>query len=159
MNEDKTNADIETENLRDDLGIENTDTITLPTKLAELCRKQLVVAAGICIGSASFAIAMKNGRFLMFMVFALLLAYRAFNIRKSFFNGAIVEEAVICTSVRRSVVKDSVVVSFRTDEDTPRFFQFVVPDKRLMDQFIPNATYIVYFNIYEQTRLLAYIAA
>ena len=61
-------------------------------------------------------------------------------------EGKILEVPVVCTSSETFRLRDTTHVVFRTDEEVPQYFSFVVPGKNQQEKFIPNSSYVIYFR-------------
>ena len=53
---------------------------------------------------------------------------------------------MVCTSSETFRLRDTTHVVFRTDEEVPQYFSFVVPGKNQQEKFIPNSSYVIYFR-------------
>ena len=63
-------------------------------------------------------------------------------------SGRIAEITATCTGVRPSFYRDRFTVTFAAlnEEDEYVYYQFVVPNKRMREEFIIGAAYIIYFD-------------
>lgn len=128
----------------------------LPEALSNLRIKQYCFAVIAFFASIGFAIGLKDWRILFFILLSLYLAYSGYSLGTKYKNGDIEEHLLVCSAVRPSTLKDNVTVSFRTDEDIPAFYQFVIPGKKNAEKFIPNTVYVLYVAKSDPTHILTY---
>lgn len=135
---------------------ESADTAELPEALYSLRVKQYCFAVVVLFASVGFAIGLKDWRVLFFVLLSLYLAYSGYSLASKYKDGDIEELILICSAVRPSSLKDNVTVSFRTDDEIPSFYQFIVPGKRNAEKFIPNTAYVLFVSKSDPMHILAY---
>lgn len=87
------------------------------------------------------------------------LAFRALRVEHDYNSGRIVELAAVCTGVRPSFYKDRLTATFtaETEDGTSAYYKFIVPDRRLLDDFIVGAPYVLYYDREAKNLLLEYV--
>lgn len=147
------------EDTQESLNAENSEQdekFGLPPALHTLRVKQYVTGGFIFFLSIGLAIVCKDWHLLALMLLSVWFVYNGFVLSRHYNEGQIEEKLLVCVSVKKSTIQDMVSVGFRTDDEYPSFYQFKIPGKRRADDFIPNAAYLVYYNVSTPSQLLAY---
>lgn len=132
--------------------------IPLPTAIQRRAYMQYFAAVGVALFCIFMAIFNRDLRYLMGIAISVALVYLGISTTLDYANGKIVEMAVLCANVNESRLKKNTIVVFRTNEDIPKYFEFVVPGKH-GHKFQLNAVYIIYFDPTKKNVLLGYIEA
>lgn len=102
------------------------------------------------------AVFYKTPSYLFGLVIPAGLVYLGISTTHDFDDGSIVELAVLCTGVATYKLRKTTHVTFRTDDDPPKFLSFILPGKE--EKIFPNSAYIIYFNQRQPETLLGYTA-
>lgn len=129
--------------------------IMLPSGLQDRYIKGFIGAFIVAIISTILLVMYKTPQCCIGYVVAGALVYLSISIKLDFASEKIIELSVICTSVSFRVGSKSVKVGFRTNDDVPRYYSFIVPGKA--EQFNENHVYAIYFRENDPQKLLAYI--
>lgn len=129
--------------------------IALPDGLFNQVVKQVVAAVLLTICVVTVAIYTKDPRYLVAISIAVALIYMAVMIVLDYHKGEILEVPLICTSVNSRIRKNATRVVFRTGEEFPTYYEFVLSGHRERD-FQANFTYVVYFRKSNPKELLGY---
>ena len=130
----------------------------LPTPLQNLRIKRYCAALLFLISGIVFAISTHNPKCLAIGLFSLWLAYSGFSIERDYRRAELRESVLICTQVRVSALKNSICLSFRTDEENPSFIQTRYQGgKSHADDFAVGGRYIVYYDSCTPANILAYV--
>ena len=127
----------------------------LPTALQRRQFGCYIFSGLLAIFSIILAIYFKELRLLIGILIALYIAYMGFSIKRDFLRGDIIEALLICSSVAANPLSKNAKVIFRTDDDVPDYYSFIVP-KKWTENFTPNVMYLVYFNTHTPNNLLGY---
>lgn len=129
--------------------------IILPSGLHDRYIKGFIGAFIVALLSTVLLVMYKTPQCCIGYIVAGALVYLSISIKLDFASGEITELSVICTSVSFRIGSKSVKVGFRTNDDVPRYYSFIVPGKA--DQFNENHVYAIYFREKDPQKLLAYI--
>lgn len=140
----------------------------LPGPLYGYKRKLDILALLITIAIIVIAIVSKTWQTVLFLAIPAYLVVKAFLLLRKWNLGAIRGASCTCTQLRKSAIKDRILVTFLvngTEEeeegeegDGPVYLQFSVPGKKRADEFVVSARYQVYFYTDQQSTLIAYEA-
>lgn len=130
--------------------------IDLPTGLQRKVIKQYLTALLMAFAVVILAIYNKSPAYLSGLMISMGLVYLGISTTFDFDAGEIIELAVICTSVRTYHMRNTTHVIFRTDEDTPKYFSFIVPGKKVRNELIQNSGYVIYFRKKAPETLLSF---
>ncbi len=119
--------------------------ISLPDGILSQVLKQYIAAALLTVFSAGMCIVNHDPKYLYGLLFAGAFAALAVSNTFDYDDGKILEMPMQCVSSTLSVGRKAVRVVFCTMEDSPKYYEVYVPGKKETD-FIPEATYVVYFN-------------
>lgn len=132
------NTDNEPQRLRD---------IVLPSALSTRYVMYFIAAAAFVILALVIFAMYATAQSCIGFIFAGVLVYMAIDMKLSYAKGKIEELAVICTSLSRDIVRNTTRVTFRTDEDIPKYYDFYMPLKsRRLTNIEPNHVYVIYFR-------------
>lgn len=131
--------------------------IQLPHGLQEKVGKQYLTAVVMTIAIIILAIYYRSPSHLFGIVIPVALIYLGINTTYDFDDGNIEELAVVCTSVNTYKMRDTTHVVFRTEDNPPKYFSFIIPGKHEADKLIPNSSYVIYFNSDHPESLLGYV--
>lgn len=120
--------------------------IQLPTGLQRKVAKQYIAAATVTLLISILAIYYMTPIYLAGLAIPAALVYLAASTAYDFDRGAIEELAVVCNNVTTYLMRDTTHVTFRTNDEDPRFYSFVIPGKTAKRDLIPNAPYLIYFK-------------
>ena len=154
--------DYEAEENSDELTDEDKNTvkrlrdINLPSGLMRRVIKQYLVAAAISIISIWFCIYYKEVTFLVGLAIAGWVVYMGIGTTYDYAEGKITELAVLCASVNEVALRKQTRVIFRTADEIPTYFEFLLPGKRSKD-FSPNFSYVIYYKEDDPKNLLGYV--
>ncbi len=149
---DAENTEIGTDSSEEELMVEE-----IPSVLSDLRIKRYIVGGLMVILSIGFSIMCREWKMLFLALFGGWFIYNGYIIRNKYLNGQIEEKLLVCTSVRKSMVQDTVTVCFRTNDEHPSFYQFKVVGKKKSDEFMPEASYVVYYESSNPSQMMAYI--
>lgn len=130
--------------------------IQLPSGLRLTVGKRYLTALAMILAIIAMAIYDKRPSYLLGLAIPAALIYLGVSTTLDFQSGAIEELAVICTSVRTYKARETTHVVFRTEDETPRYFAFVLPGKSHSEKLIPNSAYVIYFQSDRPESLLGY---
>lgn len=130
--------------------------IDLPTGLQKKVIKQYLTALLMAFAVIALAIYNNSPTYLFGLMISAGLVYLGISTTFDFDDGKITELAVICTSVRTYHMRNTTHVVFRTNEDTPKYFSFIIPGKKVSNELIPNSGYIIYFHKKNPETLLSF---
>ena len=136
----------------------------LPTGIKTLVIKRVAGAIIVGLLTLVFTIMTKNPRALFGLVVVAYLVYLAVSVVQDFRKERIIELPVMCTSctisTARKIVSSTIspssaksTVVFRTLDEEPSYYTFIVPGNRT-EEIQPNVTYVIYFNENNPTQLL-----
>lgn len=128
--------------------------IVLPSGLQQKVTKQYLAAFFMTIVIITFAVYYREARYLFALFIPSALIYLGVSTSYAFDEGNIIEVAVICTSVNTYRMRDTTHVTFRTNDDPPKYYNFILPGKT--EKIFPNSGYIIYFNCTQPDRLIGY---
>ena len=76
-------------------------------------------------------------------------------------SGRIREIAVLCTSVSPSRIRNTLIVTFRTEENDcssgQEYFRFINQSKSEIGNFLVNHPYVIYYDTTDPQTLLTYV--
>ncbi len=128
----------------------------LPSALVCLRVRNVLTGFLVILFAAGFAFAEREWRFSLTGLFGVWFVLSGITLEKRYRTGKIIEKMLICTSVRRSPVKNTVSVGFRTDENLPVFYHYEVGGRCNADAFYPNGMYLIYFAEDTPSQLMAW---
>lgn len=129
--------------------------IELPTALAEREVKLYIFAVISALLGVVMSIALASPHFLILLGFAAFFVYTGISSRFDFRDGKIVELSLLCFNVQKtSRLSSDFYVSFRTEDEIPTYYRFLVRDKRGV--FFPGCPYLVYYHTRNPSQLLAF---
>ena len=127
----------------------------LPTALQQMIIREILFSIVLLIFVLTLTFWEKNPRYLAGLIIAAFFAYQAYSVKLDYREGKIREESVRCVSIHpRRNRKDQRVV-FRTEDDPPRYFEFLLPASS--PSLLPDAVYVIYYRQAEPGKLLAYL--
>lgn len=138
----------------------NVSILPLPTSLVNYRNKYLLVSAITLAAGLLFTATLRTWSACIICTLAsIYLAFKAICVEHDYNCGKIVEIAAVCTGIRPSFYRDRLTATFTSDnaDGESSYFKFIVPDKRLQDDFIVGAPYILYYDRDTKNLLLGYI--
>jgi|GEM_PF-5200623 hypothetical protein len=117
--------------------------------------KLYLVAGAATIATTVLIVNYKTIQCLMGYVLAGVLVYLALSVRADYYEGKISELCLICASVTQRHVRNTTQVMFRTQEDLPKYYEFIVPGNN-QTNFKANQVYLVYFREENPKQLLGH---
>lgn len=129
--------------------------IFLPDGLYRRVMKQYALAIVFVIISIVLCIVNTEPVYLCGFIVSGVLTYLGISTTLDFANGKIVEIPVICASVNTVAMRKITRVVFRSNDDFPTYYEFLIPGKA-DTRINPNYAYIIYFNPDVPRELLGY---
>ena len=94
-------------------------------------------------------------------LFSVYLCWRALCVGERYKSGRIREIAVLCTSVSPSRIRNTLIVTFRTEENDcssgQEYFRFINQSKSEIGNFLVNHPYVIYYDTTDPQTLLTYV--
>ena len=158
----ESNEDYESDSMDLKRGPDETDMksprlrdIVLPDGLHRRVVKQYLTGIALAVLTLWLCISYQNPGYAAGFAISGALIYFGISTKLDFAAGTIQELPVICASVVVGTVRNTTRVVFRTQEETPSYFEFIVPG-RSRNSFLTNYAYIIYFNPSAPKTLLGY---
>ena len=120
--------------------------IDLPSALQRRVWIQYLAAVGLTLAILVMGGYYHNPTYLIGLLIPVALVFLGVTTTMEYDEGKILEVPVVCTSSETFRLRDTTHVVFRTDEEVPQYFSFVVPGKNQQEKFIPNSSYVIYFR-------------
>ena len=151
------NSDCIMETLESENGRENSKLYKppFPSGLQLRETKLYLVAGAATIATTVLIVNYKTIQCLIGYVLAGVLVYLALSVRADYYEGKISELCLICASVTQRHVRNTTQVMFRTQEDLPKYYEFIVPGNNQAN-FKANQVYLVYFREENPKQLLGH---
>ena len=127
----------------------NITILPLPTKLVNYRNKNYFTACAVLLFSLGLSIYVQEyAPSLLGLLFTAFFLWKGLSASQRYNSGRIAEITATCTGVRPSFYRDRFTVTFAAlnEEDEYVYYQFVVPNKRMREEFIIGAAYIIYFD-------------
>ena len=129
----------------------------LPYALSTRFAKSIALAALLFIVTIVLLALYKTLQCCLGFIISGYFVYLAISLKIDFAQGEIEEVAALCTSVNQMLSQKSCRVVFRTGEDAPVYYQFVVSgDKKYLSGLQPNTVYAIYFRLNNPKDLLGF---
>ena len=138
----------------------NTVILPLPTSLVNYRKKNIYISVLSLAAGALFTMTLRTwSAFLICSFIAVYLAVKALRVEHDYNSGRLVELAAVCTGIRPSFYKDRLTATFtaESDDGTLAYYKFTVPNKRLQDDFIVGAPYVLYYDREMKNLLIGYV--
>ena len=138
----------------------NVSILPLPTSLVNYRNKNLLMSAITLATGLLFTATLRTWSACIICTLAsIYLAIKAISVEHDYNCGKIVEIAAVCTGIRPSFYRDRLTATFTSEsvDGESSYFKFIVPDKRLQDDFIVGAPYILYYHRDAKNLLLGYV--
>ena len=149
---DSKTADIKSE---DKLGAhEKTD--SMPSVVQKRIFTNYLLAIGLSFLVLFLAIYYKEPSFLVGFFMPVFLAYLGIKTKNDYYNGYVDEVPVLCHNINENVTHNKVRVVFRTGDDSPVYYEFVIPKFQARNLQI-NEIYVIYFNTKTPRLLMGYV--
>lgn len=134
--------------------------IPLPTALRRRAFLQYFMAIGVILFCIFMSIFYRDPRYMIGVVISIALVYLGISTTLDYANDKIAELTVLCANFNESRFRNKTSVVFRTNEDVPQYFEFILPGKQA-HKFQLNAVYVIYFDKdpNKQKVLLGYVEA
>lgn len=129
--------------------------IVLPDGLQRRVLKQYGMAIAVALFSIVLCVVYKEPTYLCGLIITGVLIYLGIETKLDFAAGKIMEIPVICASVNAIAVRKSMRVVFRSNDEFPTYYEFIVPGKDT-SRINPNFAYIIYFDPNKPKELLGY---
>lgn len=129
--------------------------INLPTGVQQKVLKQYLTAVGIAILTMWTCIYYNEPKYILGLLISGVLVYLGISTTLDYADGKIIELPVICSSVVSPVFQKTTNVVFRTNDDIPKYFEFVIPGK-VKNGLYPNYAYVIYFKEDDPKSLIGY---
>ncbi len=117
--------------------------VDLPTGLREQVYKIYLLACVAALVTTVAMIVLKSLELAVGYFFAFCFLGLGYTTHKDYGAGKIDERVLLCTSIDRLTMRNQVRVVFRTQEEIPTYYSFVIAKKR-GKLLLPNIVYIVY---------------
>lgn len=127
--------------------------IQLPDGLHLHVIKQYLTAALIAIITVVLLAVYKDAMYSVGFILTGVLAYMGIETTMDYAEGKITEVAVTCATVQHIFGRKTTRVVFRTDEEAPEYFEFIIPGKQI-HKYVANYAYIIYFKANQPNILL-----
>ena len=127
----------------------NAAILPLPSQLVNYRNKNYLTACAILLVSLGLSIYVQEYTpLLLGILFTAFFLWKGLSASQRYSSGRIAEITATCTGVRPSFYRDRFTVTFAAlnEEDEYVYYQFVVPNKRMREEFIIGAAYIIYFD-------------
>ena len=138
----------------------NVSILPLPTSLVNYRNKNLLVSAITLAAGLLFTATLRTWSACIICTLAsVYLAFKAISVEHDYNSGNIIEITAVCMGIQPSFYRDWLTATFasKTDEGESSYFKFIVPDKRLQDDFIVGAPYVLYYDRDAKNLLLGYV--
>ena len=129
--------------------------IILPTGLQMRVMKQYLMAIAVTILTIVLVIVYKTPQCLAGFVVAGTLVYMAITTKYDYRDGKIKELCLLCSSITPMKVRNSARLIFRSQDDIPLYYEFILPGKK-HSEFMLNQVYVVYFKEDDPKNLLGH---
>ena len=134
--------------------------LPLPTSLVNYRKKNIYMSILSLAAGALFTMTLRTWAALLICSFmSIYLAVKAVRVEHDYNSGRIVELVAVCTGIKPSFYKDRLTATFtaETDGGTQAYYKFAVPNKRLQDDFIVGAPYVLYYDRELKNLLIGYV--
>ena len=138
----------------------NVSILPLPTSLVNYRNKNLLMSAISLAAGLLFTATLRTWSACIICTLAsVYLAFKAISVEHDYNSGNIIEITAVFMGIQPSFYRDWLTATFasKTDEGESSYFKFIVPDKRLQDDFIVGAPYILYYHRDKKNLLLGYV--
>ena len=140
---------------------ESDDILPLPTQLVNYRNKNYFAALMLIGVGVVFSVFVHDFKpILLFLLFSSYFIWRGIVVEREYRSGRIAELVATCTGIKPSFYKDRIAVTFAAEaeeEDNFTYYKFVVPNKKLQDDFIVGAPYVIYFDRNSEHVLMGYV--
>ena len=139
---------------------QNVTILPLPTSLVNYRNKNFYMSFLILAAGGLFTAILRTWSALIICSLAsVYLAFKALSVEHNYNSGRIVELAAVCTGIRPSFYRDRLSATFTADSGNGEsvYYRFIVPNKRLLDDFIVGARYVLYYDKEAKNLLLGYV--
>ena len=140
---------------------ESDDILPLPTQLVNYRNKNYFGAFILICAGIGFSLFVHDYKpILLFLLFSAYFVWRGIVVEREYRSGQIAELVATCTGIKPSFYKDRIAVTFAAEaeeEDNLTYYKFVVPNKKLQDDFIVGAPYVIYFDRNSAHVLMGYV--
>ena len=146
----------------DNLGKQNNNIVILPlpTALVNYRKKIIYMSVLSLAAGVLFTITLRTWSALLICSFmSVFLAMKAVSVEHDYNCGRIVELAAFCTGISPSFYRDRLTATFtaESDDGTQAYYKFTVPNRRLLDDFIVGALYVLYYDREQKNLLIGYV--
>lgn len=138
----------------------NVSILPLPTSLVNYRNKNLLMSAASLAAGLLFSATLRTwSAFIICLLASVYLSFKALSVEHNYNCGRIVEIAAVCTGIRPSFYRDRLTATFTSDnaDGDSSYFRLFVPDKRLQDDFIVGAPYVLYYDRDSKNLLIGYV--
>lgn len=133
----------------------------LPYAIRRYQVKLLFVSSIFLIAGLSISLHLRAISPCLLCLFSVYLCWRALCVGERYKSGRIREIAVLCTSVSPSRIRNTLIVTFRTEvENCPsgqEYFRFINQSKSEIGNFLVNHPYVIYYDTTDPQTLLTYV--
>ena len=123
--------------------------LPLPTQLVNYRNKNYFVACiALALGSCLSLYVNEWAPVLLCSLFTAFFLWKAITVANRFNSGKIAELIATCTGVIPSFYRDRFTVTFaaQSKDGEYAYYKFIVPNKRMREEFVIGAMYIIYFD-------------
>ena len=129
---------------------------SMPNCISRKITLQVLATAGFLLAGFALLILFKNLQSIFFFLIAGWIIWNTVMSIDDFKNGRIVEQAVVCVSVKVGLAKNTTRVVMRTaNEENPSYYEYNLAGRQTKE-FTPNKVYIIYVKEYMPQTLFAY---
>ena len=131
----------------------------IPTAIIQYRQKQFFLAGLLAGISLLCCLVFRSFSPTVFLIGTVYYAHVGMNAVKMYKQGEIYELAAICSGTKPGQIKNRTMVTFRVELDDGGFtyFKFYLPGKKVDDDFIVNAPYVIYFSKNNPQYLISYV--
>lgn len=129
---------------------------SMPNCISRKFALQALAAIGFLLAGFAVLILLKSLQSILFFVVAGWIIWSAVLSIDDFKNGRIVEQVVVCVSVKVGLAGNTTRLVMRTaNEEEPSYYEFCIAGRQTKE-FTPNKVYIIYTKEYMPQALFAY---
>lgn len=128
----------------------------MPNCISRKFTLQALAAIGFLLAGFAVLIFLKSPQSIFFFLVAGWVIWNAVLSIDDFKNGRIIEQVVVCVSVKVGLARNTTRLVMRTaNEEEPSYYEFCIAGRQTKE-FTPNKVYIIYTKEYMPQSLFAY---
>lgn len=129
---------------------------SMPNCISRKITAQILATFGFLVAGFAILLAFKSMQSIFFFLVAGWIVWNVVLTVDDYRAGRIVEQAVVCVSVKSGLARKTTRVVMRTaNEETPSYYEFCMAGRQAKE-FTPNKVYIIYTKEYMPQCLFAY---